>query len=76
MKQLYNLAYIVQDENDIYFSDLSWIVEVEKESDLLELLEEYNKQLEKGMIVYNKLPLVLPLSGFSFDKVLEDIKNM
>ena len=76
MKQLYNLAYIVQDENDIYFSDLSWIVEVEKESDLLELLEEYNKQLEKGMIVYNKLPLVLPLSEFSFDKVLEDIKNM
>lgn len=76
MKQLYNLAYIVQDENDIYFSDLSWIVEVEKESDLLELLEEYNKQLEKGIIVYNKLPLVLPLSEFSFDKVLEDIKNM
>jgi hypothetical protein len=76
MKQLYNLAYIVQDENDIFFSDLSWIVEVEKESDLLELLEEYNKQLEKGMIVYNKLPLVLPLSELSFDKVLEDIKNM
>lgn len=76
MKQLYNLAYIVQDENDIFFSDLSWIVEVEEESDLLELLEEYNKQLEKGMIVYNKLPLVLPLSELSFDKVLEDIKNM
>lgn len=76
MKQLYNLAYIVQDENDIFFSELSWIVEVEKESDLLELLEEYNKQLDKGLIVFNKLPLVLPLNELSFDKVLEDIKNM
>lgn len=79
MEQTYRVSLIVKSEDGTYHSDLSWVVRANNEDKLIDKLNDLTNQLKDnyidGMLVFNELPETLDLNDFTYERVIEDIKN-
>lgn len=79
MEQTYRVSLIVKGEDGTYHSDLSWVVRANDEDKLINKLNDLTNQLKDnyidGMLVFSELPKTLDLNDFTYERVIEDIKN-
>ena len=81
MKKLYNIIYLSKGEEGMLFFEHSWLVELEQsEEAVLKLLEKWNKFLENydinGQICLGEPVNLIQAKDFTFNKILDDIKNL
>lgn len=79
MKALYKISLLIQDEDQVYHCETSWLIETSEE-ELIKKLEKYNQQFKEdninGILAFNKLPDKLDLKDFTYEKIVEDIENL